>query len=114
MSLPARIDGMHSPVSLLTCCRSDIVPKRSIVVAASLTASSEVALAWTIDNLAREGDAIHVCHVCKVSTCACAIYSAFEWLLRFIYRDTPADRPEQDCCGGDDGAGLAGGTKKCY
>lgn len=43
----------------------EIAPKRSIVVAASLTAASETSLAWVIDNLAREGDAIHVCHVCK-------------------------------------------------
>ena len=41
-------------------------PKRNIVVAASLTTAAETALQWVLDNMAKEGDAIHVCHVCKV------------------------------------------------
>ncbi len=41
-------------------------PKRTIVVAASLTTAAETALQWVLDNMAKEGDAIHICHVCKV------------------------------------------------
>jgi len=51
-------------------------PKRTIVVAASLTTAAETALQWVIDNLAKVGDAIHICHICKVRE-AQAVQSIF-------------------------------------